>query len=146
MIILYFKKVEYIICKIATILFRPLGLIINSICVKPAKSVALVRIQFVTRHINSVLCAVFCWGYIITSQWIPISCTYILIFLMITHWNYTAEAMLTEVDTLRPRHSGSHFPDAILKCIFLNENVSISIKISLKFVPKVQINNIPALV
>ena len=34
----------------------------------------------------------------------------------------------------------------IFKCIFLNENVSIAIKISLKFVPKVSINNIPALV
>ena len=30
--------------------------------------------------------------------------------------------------------------------ISLNENVRISIKISLKFVPKGQINNIPALV
>ena len=34
----------------------------------------------------------------------------------------------------------------IFKCIFLNENVWISIKISLKFVPKGPINNIPALV
>ena len=32
------------------------------------------------------------------------------------------------------------------KCIFLNENVRISIKISLKFVPKGPINNNPALV
>ena len=32
------------------------------------------------------------------------------------------------------------------KCIFLNENVWIPIKISLKFVPKGPINNIPALV
>ena len=40
----------------------------------------------------------------------------------------------------------SHFPGDIFKCIFLNENVLISIKISLKFVPKGQINNIPALV
>ena len=38
------------------------------------------------------------------------------------------------------------FPDDIFKCIFLNENVWISLQISLKFVPKVQINNIPALV
>ena len=37
------------------------------------------------------------------------------------------------------------FPD-IFKCIFLNENIWISIKISLKFVPKGPINNIPALV
>ena len=36
--------------------------------------------------------------------------------------------------------------DAIFKCIFLNEDVWISIKISLKFVPKGPINNIPALV
>ena len=34
----------------------------------------------------------------------------------------------------------------IFKCIFLNENVSIVIKISLKFIPKGPINNIPALV
>ena len=35
---------------------------------------------------------------------------------------------------------------AIFKCIFLNENVGISIKISLKFVPKGPINDITALV
>ena len=38
------------------------------------------------------------------------------------------------------------FPDDIFKCIFLFENVWIWIKISLKFVPKVRIINIPALV
>ena len=42
--------------------------------------------------------------------------------------------------------NGRHFLHDIFKCIFLNENVLISIKISLKFVPKGQINNIPALV
>ena len=31
------------------------------------------------------------------------------------------------------------------KCIFLNENARISLKISLKFIPKGSINNIPAL-
>ena len=36
--------------------------------------------------------------------------------------------------------------DDIFKCIFLNENVWISIKISLKLVFKGSINNIPALV
>ena len=50
------------------------------------------------------------------------------------------------VYTLRPRQNGRHFPDDIFKCIFLNENVRISIKISLKFVPKDQINNIPSFV
>ena len=38
------------------------------------------------------------------------------------------------------------FPDDIFKCIFFNENVSILIRISLTFVPKAPINNIPALV
>ena len=50
------------------------------------------------------------------------------------------------VNTMRPRQNGCYFPDDIFKCIFLNENVWISIKISLKFVPKRAINNILALV
>ena len=50
------------------------------------------------------------------------------------------------VNTLRPRQNGRYFPDDIFKCIFLKENVWIRIKISLKFVPKSPINNIPALV
>ena len=54
--------------------------------------------------------------------------------------------MLMAFNILRPRQNGRHFPDDIFKCIFLNENVWISIKIPLKFVPKGQINNIPALV
>ena len=49
------------------------------------------------------------------------------------------------VNTLRPRQNGHHFPD-IFKCIFLNENVWISIKISLKFFPKGPIDNILSLV
>ena len=50
------------------------------------------------------------------------------------------------VNTLRPRQDGCHFPDDFFKCIFLNENALISIKISLRFVPKGPINTIPALV
>ena len=50
------------------------------------------------------------------------------------------------INTLRPRQNGRHFPDDIFKCIFLNENVWISIKISLKFVPGGPNNNFPALV
>ena len=50
------------------------------------------------------------------------------------------------IDTLRPRQNGQHFPDDIFKCIFFNENIPISIEISLKFVPRGPINNIPALV
>ena len=50
------------------------------------------------------------------------------------------------VNTLRPRQNGRHFVDDTFKYIFLNENVIILVKISLKFVPKGPINNIPALV
>ena len=49
-------------------------------------------------------------------------------------------------NTLRPRRDGRHFPDDLFICIFLNENEWHSIKISLKFVPKLPINNIPTLV
>ena len=47
---------------------------------------------------------------------------------------------------LRPRQNGRRFADDTFKCSFLNENVRILIKISLKFVPKGPINNNPALV
>ena len=50
------------------------------------------------------------------------------------------------VNTLRPSQNGSRFSDDIFKRILLNENVRISIEISLKFVPKGPINNIQALV
>ena len=50
------------------------------------------------------------------------------------------------INTLRPRQNGRHFADDIFKRIFLNENVRILIKISLKFVPEGPINNIPGLV
>ena len=42
--------------------------------------------------------------------------------------------------------NGRHLVNDIFKRIFLNENVSIPIKISLEFVPKGPIDNNPALV
>ena len=50
------------------------------------------------------------------------------------------------LNTLRPGQNGHHFSDDIFKSIFLNENVWISVKIILKFVPEGPINNITALV
>ena len=47
---------------------------------------------------------------------------------------------------MRPRQNGRHFTDDTFKPIFLNENIRFLIKISLKFVPKVPTNSIPALV
>ena len=43
--------------------------------------------------------------------------------------------------TLRLRQNGRHFADDLFKYIFLNENAWISIKISLKCIPKDPINN-----
>ena len=51
---------------------------------------------------------------------------------------------LFSANTLRPRQDGRHFADDTFNRIFVNENVRISIEFSLKFVPKGQINNIPA--
>ena len=50
------------------------------------------------------------------------------------------------LNTLRPRQNGRRFADDTLKRIFLIENIRISTKNPLKFVPKGLINNIPALV
>ena len=43
------------------------------------------------------------------------------------------------------RQNGSYFA-YVFKCVFLNENVELSIKISMKFVPKDPTENIRALV
>ena len=51
----------------------------------------------------------------------------------------------THSNTLRPRQNAHHFADDTFNRIFLKENVIISIRISLKFVPKSPIDNIPAL-
>ena len=67
----------------------------------------------------------------------------------VTWWCHDIEKLPTLkalFNTLRPRQNGRRFADDTFKCIFLNENVRISIKISLKFVPKGPINNNPALV
>ena len=54
--------------------------------------------------------------------------------------------IFSDLNTLRPRQNGRLFADDTFKRIFLNENIRISIKISLNFVPKGLINNISALV
>ena len=59
----------------------------------------------------------------------------------LTHWLWWGH-----INTLRPRRNRRHFADDIFKCIFLNENVLNSIEISLKFIPRGPINNIPSLV
>ena len=50
------------------------------------------------------------------------------------------------VNSWRPRQNDRHFADDIFKCIIWHGNTWILIKVSLKFVPKGPINNIPAFV
>ena len=57
--------------------------------------------------------------------------------------NYLWETLFK---TLSVRTNVCHFSVNISNAIFFNENAWISIKISLRFVPKDQINNIPAFV
>ena len=60
-------------------------------------------------------------------------------------WLSMGEANV-DINSLRPRPNRRQVADDIFKCIFENENERISYRISLKFVPQVRINNIPALV
>ena len=58
----------------------------------------------------------------------------------------TPRVVVTWLNSSHPGQNGRRFADDTFKRIFLNENVIISIKISLKFVPRGPINNNPALV
>ena len=61
-------------------------------------------------------------------------------------WHSVSSIRCTPVNSSSPGQNGRHFADDSFKCIFLNENIWIAIKISLKFVPRGPMNNIPALV
>ena len=45
-----------------------------------------------------------------------------------------------------PEQIGCRFADDIFKCVFMKENVCISFKISLKYVPKGSVDNKSAMV
>ena len=65
-------------------------------------------------------------------------CALVFVAVLLVWGNY--------ITILRPRQNGLHFPENISKCIFLNENVWISLKISLMLLTRVWFNNTPALV
>ena len=91
---------------------------------------------------------------ILFEEFLPVTGPHLLIFYLksiySTAYDNLYDVLLglftDQINTLRPRQNERHFAYDIFKCIFLNENVWISIKISLKFVPKGLINNVPALV
>ena len=59
---------------------------------------------------------------------------------------HVPNVVIIVLNTLRPRQNGRQFTDDIIKYTFLNENVWVSIKISLEFIPKGPVNNILVLV
>ena len=73
---------------------------------------------------------------------------------LITHsWSYQRYCCCcfyqynnTSINTLRPKQIAAILQTIFFQCISLNENIWNSIEMSLKFVPKGPINNIPALV
>ena len=81
------------------------------------------------------------WSLGVTSITISV---YSLAFIA-TLWG-VLQCKVTQVNKLRLTQNGRHLTDDIFKSIFLNENVWILIKISLKFVPKGPFNNITSLV
>ena len=94
--------------------------------------------------ISTYFCCVLVWSCYIMYIYNMIFLLWQIIFPDILRGSCTSTG--ARFSTLRPRQNGRRFPDDSFKCIFLNENAWISIKISLKFVPKGPMNNIPALV
>ena len=82
---------------------------------------------------------------VVISRFLWMSTNCVLRVSIHPHWWKTTYRVYAKGE-LRPRQNGRHFPDDIFKWIFLNQNIWISINISLKFVPMGPINNIPALV
>ena len=95
-------------------------------------------------------------------QWVPsllVPCMFQSVIVIYNRWfsmfstklsSFSSVAYFTKavspsvVNTLRPIQHLRHFADDISNCIFFNENVRVSLNISLRFVPKVR--NIPPLV
>ena len=60
---------------------------------------------------------------------------------LLSWFSHILFVIVTWLNTLRPRKNCHHFADDIFKRNSLNDNLWISLKISLKCVPKVRINN-----
>ena len=89
------------------------------------------------------------------SEYVPLTRQCFCVF----HWEYSSlkefqQAKHTKnmsnektlVNTLRQRQNGGYFADNMLKCTFFKERFDILIQISLKFVTKVPIDDMPTLI
>ena len=132
------------------LLIEPLGTNLSEI------SIGLQTFSFKKMHLNmsSAKWRPFCLRLNVLTQNCSVSSTVAMEILQ----SYTKPSVLVgEVlpamfsshsllfNTLRPGQNGWHFTDNIFKSNLLTKNIWISIRISLKFVPKGQSNNIPAL-
>ena len=102
-------------------------------------------------HNNLNCCGYDDYSWLAWFQWKPQVCLNMDVIHLVTAVNALCISNMEFVchvfiNTLSQRQNGRHFADDIFKCILLDENVWIPIKISLKFVPQGPINNIPALV
>ena len=105
------------------------------------------------------LCIYLCfYAYVLCQKWRNKDVQSITIYY---HWQYVRwpfyrnnknslfytfmHSYSMRFNTLRPRQNGHHSSNDILKCIFLNENVRISLAISPKFVSRGPMIYIPAL-
>ena len=77
-----------------------------------------------------------CWTEDNLWQIIIGSCSGLLLESQEATIRHLEQWWLITLNTFRQRQNGCHFADAIFKCIFLNENAWILIRISLKFVPE----------
>ena len=77
------------------------------------------------------------------AYWILLAVSETYIFFSLPSIEKSNKRPYSYLNTLRPRQTCRHIADDILNWIFLNENVWILLKISLKFVPMVRINIIP---
>ena len=62
---------------------------------------------------------------------------WVVIPVLLSTWSRSCRTFW--LNTLRPRQNGRHFADDIFKCIFLNENVWIPIKIHWRLFVRVQL-------
>ena len=117
-----------------------------SFCIIPVSRVLFLMFNY--KSIDIGLITTHCWNATerLWAFWLVCSVWNIIKYLLNSITNLRSHYPAMAFNTLRLRQNGRHFADDTFKRIFLNENIRIWIKISLKFVPKVLINNIPVLV
>ena len=92
-------------------------------------------------------CALFLYSYFLYVYMVLhyLAFMYYALILLCQEWrnkdvqSINQSVTNTYLNSSLPGQNGRHFTDDIFRCIFLNETICISIQISLKFVPGVQL-------